>query len=186
MHLRDVKKTIDFDKLIEGCLKNDRQCQQQLYDTFAPEMLAVCERYTKTKHEAEDVMIDGFVSVFSHLNQFEAKSSLHTWIYRIMVNAALLYLRKNTEYRIIQDLAYSPEIEDEDSSALNTSMTCQEIMDMLRSMPEDLKLIFNLRVFEEYKFKEISEELQIPENTVRVYFLRARKWVIEHIKIMER
>lgn len=185
MHLKGVKKTIDFDKLIEGCLKNDRHCQKQLYDIFAPEMLAVCMRYTKTKHEAEDVMIDGFAAVFSHLNQFKAKSSLNTWIYRIMVNAALLYLRKNTEYRIIQDLAYSSEIEDE-STTLNTSMTCQEIMDMLRSMPEDLKLIFNLRVFEEYKFKEISEELHISENTVRVYYLRAKNWVIERIKILER
>lgn len=180
MHLRGVKKLIDYDDLVEGCLKNDRHCQKQLYDIFAPEMLALCERYTKTKHEAEDVMIDGFVSIFSHLNDFEKKSSLHTWIYKIMVNAALQYLRHNTKFKLYHDIRENVEMEDE-NNIFNTDKTAQEIMEMLRNMPEDLKLVFNLRVFEEYKFKEISEELQIPENTARVYFFRAKEWVSQQI-----
>lgn len=175
-----MKDSYNHKDLIDGCLRNDRKCQQELYDIFAPKMLAVCMRYANTRHEAEDIMIEGFIQVFSHLDKFLGESSLEFWIRQIMVNKAISNFRSNNKrygYDIIDETV---EIADE-STRIESGLTGKEILQIMQQMPEMQKLVFNLRVFEEYSFKEIGEEINIPENTARVYFLRAKKWISEKI-----
>ena len=86
--------TDDLD-LIKGCLANDRNSQRILYNKYAPKMLAVCMRYSTSKDEAEDVMIEGFMKVFTSLESFAYKSSLEVWIRSIMTHCAINSYRKN-------------------------------------------------------------------------------------------
>lgn len=168
---------------MEGCLRNDRRSQQQLYDTFSGKMLAVCMRYADTQPEAEDILIEGFTTVFSHLENFHWDSSLEYWIRRIMVNKAVSNYRSNKkryDYVVIEEAV---QVEDAYSTHIETTMTGKEIIACIQQMPENLRLVFNLRVFEEYNFKEIGEEIGIPENSARVYFLRAKQWIIQRILI---
>ncbi|MCQ2271552.1 MAG: sigma-70 family RNA polymerase sigma factor [Bacteroidales bacterium] len=175
-------KNSDWEKqLVEGCLQNDRQCQQQLYDTFAPKMLAVCMRYADTHPEAEDIMIEGFVTVFSHLNDFRGNSSLEYWIRRIMVNKALSNYRSNKKHYNYTVIEEAVQIEDDLSSDIETTMTGRKIIEYIQQMPENLRMVFNLRIFEEYGFKEIGKEIGIPESSARVYFLRAKQWINQRI-----
>ena len=176
-----MKNSYNHKDLIDGCLRNDRKCQQELYDTFAPKMLAVCMRYAVTKHEAEDIMIEGFMQVFTHLDKYLGESSLEFWIRKIMVNKAISNFRSNKK-RYDYDLI-DVDVEIADSTAnIETSMTGQEIMKIIQEMPDLYKMVFNLRIFEEYSFKEIATELEMQESTARVYFMRARNWITEKIK----
>lgn len=176
-----MKVSNNHKDLIDGCLRNDRKCQQELYDTFAPKMLAVCMRYANTKHEAEDIMIEGFMQVFTHLENFFGESSLESWIRKIMVNKAISNFRSNNKRYNYEIIDMDMEIAD-DSSNIEAGLTGAEIIHIMQKMPEMQKLVFNLRVFEDYSFKEIGEEINVPENTARVYFLRAKKWITEKIK----
>lgn len=171
----------NYNDLIDGCLRNDRKSQQALYNLFAPKMLAVCMYYATTKHEAEDVMIEGFMQVFTHLDKYLGQGSLEHWIRQIMVNKAISNFRNNHKrygYDIIDE---EVEIADETAN-IETQMTAQEILKIMQKMPELLKIVFNLRVFEEYSFKEIGKELNMEESSARVYFMRAKKWITEEIK----
>ena len=62
---------VDNRKLIDGCRRNDRSAQRALYDTFAPMMFPVCLRYIGNEAEAEDVLIESFVTVFTHIGDVE-------------------------------------------------------------------------------------------------------------------
>lgn len=183
MRLLNVKATDKYQQIINGCLQNKRGSQQELYDIFAPKMLTVCMRYAFTQQEAEDIMIEGFVAVFNHLADFKNESSLEQWIRQIMVNKAISNYRNNKRRYNHLTINENIELEDEQILDIESSMTGKKLIQMIQQMPDNLKMVFNLRVFEEYEFKEIAEELTIPVSTARVYFLRAKKWINEHIEI---
>src|ERR1044071_4664897 len=90
---------MDYSKLVSDSLKGRRDAQKQLYEHFAPAMLGVCFRYTKSINDAEDVLQEGFVKVFRYLHQYKYEGELGAWIRKIMVNTALNYLKKNCKYQ---------------------------------------------------------------------------------------
>ena len=75
--------------LIDGCVKNDRACQQELYSRYCRKMLMVCQRYTRTMVDAEDILQEGFIKVFGHISSFKGAAKLETWMTRIFINSAL-------------------------------------------------------------------------------------------------
>ncbi len=176
-----MKTTYDYTNLIDGCLHNDRKSQQELYDTFAPKMLAVCMRYAVTKHEAEDIMIEGFMQVFTHIGEFKRTCSLEFWIRQIMVNKAISNFRVNQKRYHHDVIDTDVEIADE-TADIETTLTGRKIIEIIQLMPNMLRFVFNLRVFEEFSYKEIGQELAISENNARVHFLRAKKWITNKIK----
>ena len=86
---------MEYSQLVKDCIKQKRPAQKQLYELFAPSMLGVCYRYTKNLDDAEDVLQEGFIKVYTHLAQFKHDGELGGWIRRIMVNTALTYLKKS-------------------------------------------------------------------------------------------
>ena len=176
-----MKASYNYKDLIDGCLRNDRKCQQKLYDTFAPKMLTVCMRYAITQHEAEDIMIEGFMQVFTHLDKYLGESSLEYWIRKIMVNKAISNFRSNHKRYGYDVIDVDMEIADSTAN-IETILTGREILKIIQDMPDLYKIVFNLRIFEEYSFKDIAAELEMPESTTRVYFLRAKNWITDKIK----
>src|SRR5678815_608688 len=92
---------MDYNKLVADCIKLKPDAQKQLYEHFAPVMLGVCFRYTKSITDAEDVLQEGFIKVFRHLHQFKYEGEPGAWIRKIMVNTALNYLKKNRRYQSV-------------------------------------------------------------------------------------
>ncbi|HVK97287.1 MAG TPA: sigma-70 family RNA polymerase sigma factor, partial [Flavisolibacter sp.] len=90
---------MDQYRLVKECLKGKVAAQKQLYNLFAPSMLAVCYRYTKSLADAEDVLQEGFIKVFFNLHQFKSEGELGGWIRRIMVTTAINFLKKNSHYQ---------------------------------------------------------------------------------------
>src|SRR5450432_493071 len=95
---------MDYNKLVADCLKLRPDAQRRLYEHFAPAMLGVCFRYTKSIADAEDVLQEGFVKAFKRLNQYRHEGDLGAWIRKVMVNTALNYLKKNRKYQ--SDLSF--------------------------------------------------------------------------------
>lgn len=174
--------------VIDGCLKNDRNAQHKLYEKYASTMLGICLRYAHSKEEAEDVMMEGFMTVFTKLNTFRGESSLETWIRHIMINTAINHYRSNKKYLLndsIEDQQENTLTGPIDGEDIQTKLEAKQILEIIEKMPDDFKIIFNLRAIEEYSFKEIGEQLNKKENTVRVYFQRARFWLQNRIQTEE-
>lgn len=168
--------------LIEGCLKNDRKSQQQLYDRFASKMLALCMRYTHSQEEAEDIMIESFMKVFSSLQYYRCESSLEGWIRKIMINTAITHFRKNEKMQncSFDDVSY--EAADARILSPEEKFAEKDLLKLIQKMPAGYQVIFNLFAIEGYSHKEIAEQLSITESTSKSQFFRARKWLMERIK----
>ena len=75
--------------LLKACLQGDRLAQRDIFNMYAGKMMAICIRYSRHKHEAEDILQDGFVKVFTHLAEFENSGSFEGWVRRIIINTAI-------------------------------------------------------------------------------------------------
>jgi RNA polymerase sigma-70 factor (ECF subfamily) len=91
---------MDYYKLVKEALRLKPEAQRQLYEHFAPAMLAVCFRYTKSLSDAEDILQEGFIKVFKYLHQYKYEGELGAWMRKVMVNTALNYLKKKQEISI--------------------------------------------------------------------------------------
>jgi RNA polymerase sigma-70 factor (ECF subfamily) len=172
---------MDTRQLIEACLKGKEAAQKQLYDAYAKQMLGVCYRYTKSVEDAEDVLQEGFIRVFRSLHQYKGEGELGAWIRRIMVNAALNFLKKHQAYRdelIIKEEYMHPV---SDANPVIT-LEAKEIIQMVRQLPAGYQAIFNLYAIEGYSHLEIGKILGINESTSRSQYMRARNLLISWIE----
>ena len=105
-------------EIIEGCKNHSRQAQKALYDHFSPIMFGVCKRYCKNREDAEDVLVNGLFKAIDNIHQYSGGGSFEGWIRRIIVNEALMFLRKRQKITVeIEEYHISPPtggtIEDE-------------------------------------------------------------------------
>lgn len=172
---------MDEDLLIKDCLKRKPEAQKALYEHFAPTMLAVCFRYTKSLTDAEEVLQEGFIKVFTRLNQFKGDGELAAWIRKIMVNTALNLLKTNQRYRY--DLSFDEmplHLVSTENPEVN--LDAKELAELIRQLPTGIQTIFNLHAVEGYKHVEIASILGISEGTSRSQYARARIILIEWIE----
>ena len=161
-------------ELIEGCKKKDRKIQKLFYDRYSPKMFGVCKRYVKNREDAEDVLVEGLYKALKNIHQFQDKGSFEGWVRRIVVNEALMFLRKQHKHFITDDL----------DKAVNASpvqvtiegeLAAQDILKLLDQLPDGYRTIFNLYVVEGYKHREIAEMLGISINTSKSQLILAKK-----------
>jgi RNA polymerase sigma-70 factor (ECF subfamily) len=167
--------------LIKECLKGNRQAQQLLYEHFAGTMFGICYRYTKSRDDAEDVLQEGFIKVFTRLHQYKNEGELGGWIRRIMVNTAINYIQKHNRYKKdlqTEQLTLHPVSNDNPEIQLNT----KELVELIRELPTGYQTIFNLVAVEGYSHVEVAAILNMNENTIRSQYSRARAMLISMLK----
>jgi RNA polymerase sigma-70 factor (ECF subfamily) len=172
---------MDQDLFLKECLKRKPEAQRKLYEHFAPSMLGVCFRYTKSLSDAEEVLQEGFIKVFTRLNQYKGDGELGGWIRKIMVNTALNFLKTNQKYRY--DLSFDEmplHVVSTENPAVN--LQAKELAELIRQLPTGFQTIFNLYAVEGYKHFEIASMLGISEGTSRSQYARARIILIEWIE----
>lgn len=158
--------------LINGCLKDDRRMQEELYRRFSPRMYAVCLRYAGNVEEAEDILQEGFVKVFKKLGSFRSEGSFEGWIRRIFVNTAIEHFRRK---RYLQPVTEKEEntIEGKYLSALD-GLAEKDILALVRQLSPGYRTVFNMYVIEGYSHKEIAGMLTISEGTSKSQLSRAK------------
>lgn len=167
--------------LIKRCVAGERKAQEELYKRYAPQMWGVCLRFTKNRMAAEDILQEGFVKVFYKLKQYNGEGSFEGWIRRTIVNTAINHHKKDSN--INKDLDVD-EIKEQNyiHPKIIDQLTINELMEVIREMPERYQLVFNLFVVEGYTHKEIGETLNITENTSKSQLSRARNLFQKLIK----
>ena len=153
---------------IESCRKGDRKAQKALFDRLAPRMFPVCIRYAGDRETAEDILQDGFVTLFSKLDTYKGEGSFEGWARKIFVNDLenARHLTSGTTTQI-ENIGY------------------KELIKLVTSLPTGFRTVFNMYVLEGYSHKEIAEILNITETTSRTQLSRARVWLQNRIKETE-
>lgn len=166
---------------IEGAKRGDRKSQKALYDLLARKMLAVCLRYMGDKDLAEDILQDGFVTLFSKLDSYSGAGSFEGWARRIFVTTALMSLRKKDTLKNSEDIDAAWDISSDDPTAIQ-KIGYADLIKMIAAMPPGFRTVFNMYVIEGYSHKEIAESLGISETTSRSQLQRARMMLQSKIK----
>ncbi len=165
---------MDIDRIyVKQCLDNEARAQENLYRFYAPKMLSLCRKYTKSIEEAEDIMQEGFIKVFSKLCDFRNEGSLEGWIRRIMINTALnFHKRKTPTYQDIT-IGTFEHVRVEESTSIE-KLSAEELEKVIATIPNPYKTVFHLNAILGYTHKEIGEMLNISTNTSKSRLNRAR------------
>ena len=170
--------------IIRGCLRGSAQFQRALYERFAGKMYAVCLRYARTPADAADILQEGFLKVYSKLDQFQFQGSFEGWIRRIMVNTALRTYQKQrfdnetSGYERLPDAPVDPDA--------IASLSEAELLQIIARLPEGYRVVFNLVAIEGYSHAEVAETLGIQESTSRSQLTKARRWLCEQVEALHK
>ena len=173
------------EEIIAGCRKKDRALQEHLYKIYYSMFLKVCARYAKSMQDAEQLLNDGFLKVFTQIDHFKNTGSFGGWMQRIMINTCLDYLRSSAlKEEMIMHVKSIPA-EESNIAVTNEGMESiefKELLKIIQSLPTMTRTVFNLFVFDGYNHKEISEQLDISEGTSHWHVHQARSLLQKKIK----
>ena len=171
-------------KLIRSCIDGDRRSQKVLYDRLAPRMFSLCIRYVSDRELAEDVLQDGFITLFTRLDSYKGDGSFEGWARKIFVTTALMSLRKKDALKMSEELEVVRGMK-ADTTTQMENIGYKDLMKLITQLPPGFRTVFNMYTVEGYSHKEISEMLGISETTSRTQFSRARSWLQNKIKEIE-
>jgi RNA polymerase sigma-70 factor (ECF subfamily) len=166
------------DAIIRGCIKNQAVAQRELYLQYSPKMLAVCYRYAHNREDAEDMLQEGFIKVFTQIGRFENRGSFEGWIRKIIVHTCINILKKNKKFNESVDLIHAHSIALKEDS-IPALVQVKQIVECIRLLPTGYRTVLNLFAIEWYSHREIAQLLDIEESTSRSQFTRAKAMLEE-------
>ena len=156
-------------------MANERSAQEGLYKQFYADMLRLCIRYLKTNDLAKEALNQGFLKVFQNINSFnDEKGELGAWIGTIMIRTCIDLGRKELKFVTDIDEAGITENIFVSPAALD-KLYAEDLISMIRLLPDATQMVFNLSVIDGYTHKEISEQLNISESTSRWHLSEGKK-----------
>lgn len=161
--------------IIAGCRLGDPLAQKALYDRYAPKMLGVVRRYVNRSDEAEDILIEALFKAMTKIDSFKDNGSFEGWIRRIVVNEALMFLRKNYALKQAAELENVNPLYFSREAKAGEALAAQDILKLLEQLPTGYRTVFNLYVIEGYKHREIAELLGVSINTSKSQLILAKQ-----------
>jgi len=159
--------------ILQGCLKNNAASQKELYQKYSAKMLVVCYRYAHNREDAEDMLQEGLIKVFSQIHTFENRGALEGWIRRIIVHTCINNLKKNKRFNESVDIIHANSIQVREES-IPSIIQAKEVVECIRMLPLGYRTVLNLYAIEGFSHKEISSMLDIEESTSRSQYTRAK------------
>jgi RNA polymerase sigma factor (sigma-70 family) len=170
--------------MLAGCLKNNAAAQEALYNRFSPRMLGVCYRFAKNREDAEDMLQEGFIKVFTQIHQYRNEGALEGWIRRIIVHTCINNLKKNKKFADSLDIIHAKSIYINEEF-IPSIMQAKQVVECIRMLPIGYRTVLNLYAVEGYPHKDIAVMLDIEESTSRSQYTRA-KAMLEEILVKKK
>jgi RNA polymerase sigma factor (sigma-70 family) len=167
--------------ILTGCLQNESVAQRELYAKYSPKMLSVCYRFAHNREDAEDMLQEGFIKVFSQIHTFQSKGAFEGWIRRIIVHTCINHLKKNKKFNESVDIIHATGVQIREES-VPSIVQAKQVVECIRLLPLGYRTVLNLYAIEGYSHKEIADMLDVEESTSRSQYTRAKQ-MLEDILI---
>ena len=169
--------------IVEKCKRGNRRAQFELYRLYSRAMFNVCLRMVRQEQDAEDLLQNSFVDVFTKLHTFRYQSSVGAWIKRIVVNNCINHLKRNQLFlEELQEHHADISAEEREEPMMELHLSVNLVKSAMECLPEGYRVVFSLYLLEGYDHKEIADILDISEATSKSQFSRARKKLKEIIQ----
>ena len=171
---------------LESLKAGDREAFARLVDETSGHVYRVALQILGDEQDAEDVLQETYIKAFRSLPNFEGRSSLTTWLYRIAVNEALMQVRKRKPQTLSveENNSFDAEAESEGMQIVDfcclpegellSSESRQFLDQAIQNLPETLRVVFVMRDIEGLTIQETAETLGLSESNVKTRLLRAR------------
>lgn len=166
--------------LINGCALGKRKSRKELFRRYHKMLLSICLRYSRDKSEAEDILLDGFMQIYSKIETYSYEGSFEGWMKRIIVNTAIDNFRKNKKEVFHQNIDEYTDIVSAETDILK-ELSAKDIIALIQTLPQGYRIAFNLFAIEGYSHKEIAEKLQVTESTSKSQVRKARIWLMNKL-----
>ena len=160
-------------QLIKDCQAHKKPAQFELVKRYSGMLMTVCRRYITDQSSAKDVLQESFIRIFSNIKQYKSTGSFEAWMRTITIRCALSWLKKRAAKKetVIADINVTLSVK----PAVFAQMETEAIIEVIQTLPEHFRAVFNLNIIEGYSHKEIAKLLNIKESTSRAQLTRARK-----------
>ena len=170
---------------LEALKKGDRKEFARLVDDYSAVIYRLAVKMLENPQDAEDVLQETFIKAYKHLKNFDGRSSISTWLYRIATNEALMMLRKRKYISVSIDEPMGASEDDQEpmqiidwcclpESELMSSEAFDYLDEAVENLPYSLRVVFLLRDIDGLSTKETSEVLNLSESAVKTRLSRAR------------
>ena len=163
----------ELHQLINGCVKQDRKSQKMLYKAFYGFSMGICLRYASNRSEAAEVMNQGFLKVFNHIDRFDTQRPFKAWLGRIMMNVSIDYYRANLKMAYTEDLDKAENLTD--GELVDRNLNYEDLLAMVQQLPQAYRTVFNLFAIDGYSHEEIGDMLNISAGTSKSNLHKARQ-----------
>ncbi len=189
-----IETTTQADISLEALRAGDPAEFARLVDAYSAPIYRLGLRMLGNQQDAEDVLQNTFLSALTHLSNFEGRSSILTWLYRIAVNEALMSIRRGKPEVNIDDVESSDDTDDLSPTQfvdwgalpediLLSSEGKKALDHAIQNLPENMRMVFLLRDIQELSIKDTAETLGLTESNVKIRLLRARLSLREQLSV---
>lgn len=172
---------VDLQQILEGCRKNDRRSQKELYSLFYSVSMGICLRFANNRDDAVMILNDGFYKIFTRLDTYDPQFPFAAWMKRIMTNTAIDHYRSSLRFQTVQLEA----VEEEEIQFNLENLHYQDLMDMIHTLSPAYRTVFLLFALEGYSHEEIAEVLKISVGTSKSNLFKARSKLMKMINKTE-
>jgi len=167
-------------ELLERARAGDQASFGELCKRSEPRLLRMARHIVRNEEDAQDAMQEALLSAFRNLSAFDERSSFSTWATRIAINSSLMQLRKRRRF-FLRSTDDAPEGLPMKDPAPNPEALLAEtderrlLKDAIRSLPQKLRTVVELKQFQERSMHELASELSITRSAAKARFSRAKE-----------
>jgi RNA polymerase sigma factor (sigma-70 family) len=180
----ELTEPIIHDELVERCKRGDPRAYEAIYQKYAKAMYNTSLRIVNHTGDAEDVMQEAFTDAFRSLEDFHYKSTFGAWLKRIVINKSINQLRKRKMDLIDIEKTNVGNVPEEDGpDEHELQLKVEDIKKAVALLPNGYRTVLTLYLFEGYDQEEIADILSVSHATVRTQYMRAKKKLLQYIKL---
>src|ERR1700749_2672102 len=189
-----ARTRVDYQNTAEGALvrraqSGDESAFREIVERYQSKVFSIIHGIVRQRNDVEDIAQQVFAKVYFSIRNFDFRSSLITWIYKITVNECFDYLRKKK----VRKLVYESDMSDDEARRVENSEPAIErtaradstlarrdyIIKLMDRVSEEEKQLLMLKEVEGYSVEELASMLKMNENTIKVKLFRARQKLVK-------
>lgn len=171
-------KSNELAKILNGCIKNNRDSQKAFYNFFYSKLMTISMRYSSSDEHAKKILEEGFLNIFEDINFKNNFDDPINWVKQKFIKHCINHLKKDLEIPItVTAITKLEEIDFE-----NLEIEPKVLIKQLQSLNTLERIVFNLKVFEEFSVEEISKILNISKSDVNLIFENSKASLTEKLK----
>jgi RNA polymerase sigma-70 factor (ECF subfamily) len=156
---------------------------QLLVQKYQERLYAVIRKILISHEDTNDILQETFIKIYQNLNKFRSDSQLFSWMYRIAMNEALSFLRKQKRQYVFSPLSYEDRLIDNlrSDEYFDGDEVQRKLQEAILKLPQKQRLVFNMKYYDDLKYKEISEILKTSVGALKASYHHAVKKIEHHL-----